>query len=108
MAMPAFIPFLKTPTNLPPPKENAKFSIQSLLAPEDAGDSATKEEEENVEYDKIMVDHFNPAFKRPVGQLVVRVEAVVEMMGLVWEALDTFWPLPLNAKNADLNRFFII
>ena len=83
MAMPAFIPFLKTPTNLPTPKEKAKFSIQSLLAPEDAGDSATtKEEEEDVEYDKIMVDHFNPAFKRPGAQHVVRVEQVVEMMGL--------------------------
>ena len=93
MVMPAYIPFLKTPCNLPEPKEKHHFSISGLLGEQGgAGDEANQDgsqdyvNEDEVEYDKIVLDHFNPAFKRPGVTHVVRNEQlvpyVVEMMGL--------------------------
>lgn len=76
MAMPAYIPFLKTPSNLPEPKAKLSFSSNGLAgeqagAGEGEGDhnqnNSQNSVNEDVEYDSIALNHFNPAFRRQIG-----------------------------------------
>ena len=65
MAMPAYVKFLKPPVRL---------STGTQTKDTDTGSGDAKVEEED-HYDKIMVDHFNPAFLAP--RIVVSVPPMI-------------------------------
>ena len=69
MAMPAYIPFLKTPSNLPEPKAKLSFTANGLAAEQAGagGGDHNRDNDEDVEYDSIALNHFNPAFRRQMG-----------------------------------------